>query len=71
MEEKIWFLSEEHDDIKPLTFLKNNGEKAVYLWLHVRGGATRAQLVEGLGIGHTTVERAVKALSRREIIEGR
>lgn len=69
MEEKMWFLADEYTE--PLTFLQNNGEKAVYLWLHVRGGATRAQLVEGLGIAHSTVERAVQALSRRGIIQGR
>lgn len=65
----MWFLADDYTE--PLTFLQNNGEKAVYLWLHVKGGATRAQITEGLEIGTSTVERAVKSLARRGLIEGR
>jgi DNA-binding MarR family transcriptional regulator len=47
------------------------GEVAVFLAIKVYGGATRRLLNEKMNIHPRTLERAIKALSDRGIIEGR
>jgi DNA-binding MarR family transcriptional regulator len=75
-EEKIWFAAEPYDsfvvsDGGMRSFLFSMGEVAVFLAIKVYGGATRRLLNEKMNIHPRTLERAIKALSDRGIIEGR
>jgi len=73
VEQKLWFITDEYDtdQIPPQEFLHSSGEAALYWFLRVRGGATRPQLSDGAAMHPRTVERAVKALKERGVIEGR
>lgn len=73
MEQKLWFVTEqyENDQVPPLEFLHTSGEAAIYWFLRVRGGATRIQLHDGTTMHPRTVERAMKTLADRGVIEGR
>lgn len=73
MHEKMWFVANQYDNNEnhPADFLRNSGEAAIYYFLRVRGGATRIQLTDGTTMHPRTIERSMKALVDRGVIEGR